>query len=129
MQRVSIEPEKNLTFHTTPCLPVAELALVVASPVIDGNLRGWGRQNVIWMHLQCIEKCISFLKVDYTMTSFAYRVHHEERGVTFQLDAESIKKIEQWKSDRERKALSDLFKTSDSFKAEASEEVNYHILR
>ena len=129
MRRVSIEPEKNLTFHTTPCQPVAELALVVASPAVNGNLRGRGRQNVIWMHLQCIEKCISFLKVDYTMASFAHRVHHEERGMTFRLDTESIERIENWKSDPERNVLNNLFKTFNSFKAEASEEVNYHTLR
>ena len=94
------------------------------------------------MHLQCNELCISFLndtmchsistaKVDYTMASFAaHRVHHKEQGVldaamTFRLDAESIERIKQWKSDRERKVLNDLFKISDSFKAEASEEVSY----
>ena len=142
---MSIEPEKNLTFHTTPYQPVAELALVVASPAINGNLRGRGRKNVLWMHLQCIEKCVSFLndtmchsisttKVGYTMASFAHRVLHEERkgylnaAMTFHLDPQSIKVIDQWQSDRERETLSILLEISDSLKTKANEEVNYHDL-
>ena len=144
MRRVSIEPEKNLSFHTTPYQPMAEFAVVVASPAIDGNLRGRGRKNVIWMHLQCIEKCISFLndtmcssnsttKFEYTMVSFTHRVHHEERGdlnaiPNFRLDTSSIKTIKQWQSNGERKDLSVLFQGSDTLKAKADEEVNYHYL-
>ena len=144
MRRVSIEPEKNLTFHTTPYQPMAEFAVVVASPAITGNLRGGGRKNVIWMHLQCFEKCISLLndtmcrsistpKVDYSMTSFAYRVRHEERGdlnasKSFRLDSQSIEIINQWQSDRERKSLSVLFEVADSSKRKANEEVNFHDL-
>ena len=51
----------------------------------------------------------STTKVNYTMTSFAHRVHHEERGdlhaaKMFQLDAQSIEIINQWQSDRERES-------------------------
>ena len=92
------------------------------------------------MHLPCNELCISFLndiichsistaKVDFTMASFAHRVHHEERGVTFRLDAEWIERIKQLKSDQEPKVLNDLFKTSNPFKAEAIEEVSYYTPR
>lgn len=144
MRRVSIEPKENLTFRTTPYQPTSELALVVASPAINGNLRGRGRRNVIWMHLTCIENCISFLnnsmcrsisttKVDYTIASFAHRVHHEERGdlnaaKTFRLDVSSIKIINQWQSDRERKNLSVLFEVFDTLEAKANEEVIYYYL-
>ena len=144
MRRVSIEPKENLTFHTTPYQPLAKLALVVASPAINGNIRGRGKENAIWMHLTCIENCISFLnnslcrsnsttKVDYTIASSAHRVHHEERGdlnaaKSFRLDASSIEIINQWQSDREREELSVLFEVFDILEAQANEEVIHHYL-
>ena len=67
------------------------------------NYGGLGSLNDTMCHSN------STTKVDYTTTSFAHLVRHEERGdlnaaKTFRLDAQSIEIINQWQSDRERES-------------------------
>ena len=131
MRRVSIEPQKNLTLHNAPYQPVSDIKTVQASPIGKGNLRGRGRKNTTWMHLECIQQCLIFYSntANYTLASFAHRVHQEERGGdnatnNFKLDARSIAIISQWQADTDRKSLSVLFENSDSSEVSVEGEVN-----
>lgn len=138
--RVSIEPEKNLALDIVPYQPVAELAIVRASPTGKGNLRGRGHKNIIWIHLECSEQCIAFLNsntshfdsiiiFDFALSSFTNRIHHEERGCVdsahdFHLDAPSISALNQWQTGKAGQELSAMLYPANVSEEESEEKVH-----
>ena len=138
---MSIEPEENLALDVIPYQPVAKLAVVRASPSGKDSLRGRGKNNVLWMHLECNERCIEYLNgtncytrpttvVNYTLASFAHRVQPEQRGFlsaaeNLKLDLQSISILRQWQTGKEKGSLNGQFEAFRSLEAaKAEEEVN-----
>ena len=94
--RISIEPFSNMLMKYVPSHPLADLATTCASPISgEGNVRGKGEYNCLWMHVNCAE----YLGIG--LLAHTDRIRIERRlstfpGVEYKLDSPETYSVLKW---------------------------------